>query len=224
MVRIDRLARSRRRTLGLEILPDGRLLVRAPMRADREFIEQVVRDKQAWILKRQLIAQHRQKEATPKTFTTGEEFRYLGNNHRLELSQDTATALTFDGTFKLAAECRPRGRELFTVWYRAQAARVIQERVDLCGARSGLAGGRVRITNARQRWGSCSARGKLCFSWRLVMAPLFVIDYVSAHELAHLQHHGHNREFWNLVRTLEPEYRTAKLWLKQHGHRLDLKA
>jgi hypothetical protein len=81
---------------------------------------------------------------------------------------------------------------------------------------------RLAITGARTRWGSCGIRGSLNFSWRLVMAPEPVIDYVIVHELAHLRVRNHSSQFWELLEKLMPEYRQPRLWLKQNGYRLDL--
>ncbi|MGH7085639.1 MAG: M48 family metallopeptidase [Acetobacteraceae bacterium] len=84
----------------------------------------------------------------------------------------------------------------------------------------GLKPRRVRIRDTRSRWGSCGADGSLAFSWRLVMAPAFVQDYVAAHEVAHLRHMNHGQHFWALVRTLSPHTDAAIGWLHTQGTRL----
>lgn len=86
--------------------------------------------------------------------------------------------------------------------------------------RLGLRPRRVRIRDTRSRWGSCGADGTLAFSWRLVMAPPFVQDYVAAHEVAHLRHMNHGQHFWALVRELTPHTDAAMTWLRDHGTRL----
>ncbi len=80
----------------------------------------------------------------------------------------------------------------------------------------------IRITSARTRWGSCSSKGNLSFTWRLVMAPPQVIDYVVAHELAHLQVRNHSPAFWQKVKTIMPDYLQYRRWLDAHGHLLTL--
>jgi predicted metal-dependent hydrolase len=85
-------------------------------------------------------------------------------------------------------------------------------------ARLSIAG--VRVRDTRSRWGSCSPDGVLMFSWRLVMAPPFVQDYVVAHEVAHLRHLDHGRVFWTMVEALSPHRRAATNWLNQEGPRL----
>ena len=80
----------------------------------------------------------------------------------------------------------------------------------------------MKITNALKTWGSCSHQGNLNFTWRLIMAPLNVIDYVVVHELIHLDEKNHSRIFWDKVEILIPEYKGYKEWLKKNGHLLKL--
>jgi len=96
----------------------------------------------------------------------------------------------------------------------------IYERVSYLASLMGLSHGRIRITNAKSRWGSCQKNGNLTFSWRLVMAPWPVIDYVVIHELTHLLEHNHSRRFWERVRRVYPEYKNCRKWLKDNGHLL----
>jgi predicted metal-dependent hydrolase len=85
---------------------------------------------------------------------------------------------------------------------------------------AGLAYTRLTIKDTSSRWGSCASNGSLAFSWRLVMAPPEVQDYVAAHEVAHLRHMNHGRRFWVLVRELTPHADVAMPWLHEHGARL----
>lgn len=81
---------------------------------------------------------------------------------------------------------------------------------------------RITIRDQKTRWGSCSARGTLSFNWRLMLAPPAVLDYVVVHELCHLTHMNHSAAFWQAVENVYPDYRTARKWLKDHGHELVL--
>jgi predicted metal-dependent hydrolase len=79
---------------------------------------------------------------------------------------------------------------------------------------------RIRIGDQRTRWGSCSSRGTLSFNWRLVLAPLEVLDYVVVHELAHLRVPNHSPRFWRLVEQRRPGWRAQRVWLREHGPEL----
>ncbi|MCM1118263.1 MAG: M48 family metallopeptidase [bacterium] len=81
---------------------------------------------------------------------------------------------------------------------------------------------RITIRDQKTRWGSCSSSGTLSFNYRLMFAPPRVLDYVVVHELCHLTHMNHSREFWNLVEEVMPEYRLHRTWLKQHGQELNI--
>lgn len=103
-------------------------------------------------------------------------------------------------------------------WLRTQARSELSARSRACATRIGRHVVRVRISDPKSRWGSCSAKGSLAYSWRLVFAPLYVIDYVVAHEVAHLVEHNHGRRFWALVDTLAENAKLAKAWLRRDGN------
>lgn len=80
----------------------------------------------------------------------------------------------------------------------------------------------ITIRDQKSRWGSCSSRGTLSFNYRLVFAPPKVLDYVVVHELCHLTHMNHSKDFWNMVAQIMPEYKVYKSWLREHGQELNL--
>jgi len=104
-----------------------------------------------------------------------------------------------------------------TDWLKRIARSEIEGRARLCAERVGRRIARVRVGDPRSRWGSCSSRGALAFSWRLILAPPEVLDYVIAHEIAHLIEFDHGPRFWALVRTLCGDCDAAKRWLAAHG-------
>ncbi|OGC23366.1 hypothetical protein A2291_06875 [candidate division WOR-1 bacterium RIFOXYB2_FULL_42_35] len=100
---------------------------------------------------------------------------------------------------------------------RGEALQKKSVRANYYSALSGLKYIRIKISQAKQRWSSCSSKGSLNFAWRLVLAPQFVIDYVVVQELAHLKHRNHPKGFWREVDLFFPAYKQAKLWLKEYG-------
>lgn len=110
-------------------------------------------------------------------------------------------------------------RAALSAWYRRQASAVFAERLQACNS-FGFAYHRVTIKEQKSRWGSCSRAGNLNFNWRLLLAPLPVLDYVVIHELAHLREHNHGPRFWALVASACPQFREHRRWLKLHGHEL----
>jgi predicted metal-dependent hydrolase len=100
--------------------------------------------------------------------------------------------------------------------YKKEALRIMKERVSYYAKQTGWHPVDIKITNTRSRWASCSPRGVLRFSWRLVHAPLHIIDYVVVHELAHLVHKNHSATFWRAVENIIPEYREKRKWLREN--------
>lgn len=219
---IDQIIRSKRRTFSLEIQPDGRLLVRAPQNATNAQIKAIVNSKADWIEKGRAKVRQRFGALKPKNFTPGERFWYLGEQYPLKLTDRQRPPLDLDGAFLLSRAAQGRAKEVFIEWYREETRRITHDFIQRYAAVHGFEVNHVRITSARTRWGSCSGKHNLNFTYRLSMAPLDVIEYVAVHELAHLKIHNHGRDFWQLVAALKPDYAKNRAWLKQHGPRLTL--
>ena len=130
--------------------------------------------------------------------------------------------LELDGDFLLALPYQNRVKEAFITWYREETRAITGRLISEYQKKYHFKVNKVRITSARTRWGSCSSNNNLNFTYRLCMAPLYVIDYVVAHELTHLKHHNHSKTFWNAVEKIKPNYRKDRDWLKQHGALLTL--
>ena len=105
-------------------------------------------------------------------------------------------------------------------WLKRQAHFALKLRVDLHAKRLNLKPKRIFVRDQTTRWGSCSTSGALSFSWRLVLAPPFVLDYLAAHEVAHLGHMNHGPRFWALVARTMPRHEEARAWLHKHGSSL----
>ncbi len=208
-MKIEQIIRSRRKTFALVIKPDGSLVVRAPQRATRVQVEQVVADHEDWIRKKQ--EQVKRERVQPPVYQEGEQFYFLGQRYPLEIADNPPQPLSLNGRFVLEKKWQGQAERVFEAWYRWQAKKLLPERVKVYAERYGYQPAGVGITGARTRWGSCSSRGSLNFSWRLVLAPIEAVDYVVVHELAHLKHRNHSKEFWAEVARMCPDY---KQWLK----------
>ncbi len=220
-IEIDNLIRSKRRTIALIVERDGTLTVRAPKRATSSQIMTFVQEKVNWIVRtrerlRSVI------DIPKKQYLDGEKFLFLGNEYELKLTGPQRPALKFAHGFYLAHTSQKRGEFAFASWYKEQAFVVISERATIFAQGYGFTPKQIKITSARTRWGSCSPNGTLNFTWRLVMAPMDVIDYVVIHELAHLRVKNHSKRFWKVVEDILPGYRLQRKWLRENGERLVL--
>ena len=219
---VDRLVRSRRRSIGLEIRHDGGLIVRAPHFVSNSEIERIITSKQTWIRKKQEAALERMKLKTGRSFTSGEKLPYLGSEYELVVEEREGEPLILDGRFMLSKSHSSRARELFRAWYIRRAGEVFEERTRELARQAGVKYGKVSISNARGRWGSCGPSGNLRYNWRVVMAPIEVVDYLVAHEISHIRVKNHSKDFWKMVALLCPEYPIRRKWLRKSGHLLDL--
>ena len=124
-----------------------------------------------------------------------------------------------DGCLYVSGEAAHMSRRIRD-WLRAEASRRLREAVEEKAALLGRPFGRISVRDTKSRWGSCSARGDLSFCWRLILAPPHVLEYVAAHEVAHLAEHNHGPRFWKQVAALTPVADSARAWLKREGGNL----
>ncbi|MEI7849597.1 MAG: SprT family zinc-dependent metalloprotease [Chloroflexota bacterium] len=220
---VDQLIRSKRKTIAILIQRDGKVIVRAPLKTSERVINAFVESKSTWISEKKALAQQRVSNPI-RQFINGEKLPLLGKQITLRLVEDHTqrTALTLQNEFLLTKKAQTQAAGIFEKWYKAYAAQIITERVKFHAAQFGFHYEKIRITSARTRWGSCSSRGTLSFTWRLVMAPLEVVDYVVIHELAHLKIKNHSAVFWAEVGRLMPAYQSRRDWLKKNGHLMTL--
>lgn len=212
----DQIIRSKRKTLALIVKPDGSLLVRAPLRTSNALIQEFVEKNRGWIEKQQTKARTTL-SAAARQYVPGEIFLYLGTSYPLEIVEGQKEPLRLDRKFKLAASHQGEAALAFERWYREQAKQTIPARVEFFARQYDFSYKRIGITSARTRWGSCSATGSLSFSWRLILAPLAVVDYVVVHELVHTVFHNHSKRFWHRVATIMPDYHVHRRWLRENG-------
>lgn len=222
LIKIDKLIRSRRRTIGLQITTDARLIVRAPHFASEDFIKRLIDRKASWIKTKQDYFRQRQNKIIVRKFIPGEKFLFLGQEYPLVAADDLPKAIVLDNSLMISSVVLGNARDHLENWYKTQALEYITQRVAYYAQTNGLIYESIKIGNAKTRWGSCNHKGILNFSWRLIMAPASVVDYVIIHELMHLKQKNHSHKFWKEVALTMPDYKKEERWLKQNGHLLNL--
>lgn len=224
-----RIERSnRRKTVTIAIDPADGVILKAPIDVSEQQLEGVVAAKGPWILKRLLEYRELGPAPPPREYVSGESQVYLGRQYRLKVVRSSGveklravlhgTFLTVeisDGEEHNRREDAVRGA--LVKWYRRQAGRRLPERVALYAARVGLECPPVLIRNQEKRWGSCSSKGEVRFNWRIVMAPMSLVDYVVAHEVCHLVVRNHSSAFWKLFGTVLPDYEARRARLRVEG-------
>jgi predicted metal-dependent hydrolase len=208
--------RSRRRSIGFVIAADG-LAVSAPRWVGMADIEGALREKAGWIL-RKLHEQReraRRVDAARVEWRDGTQLPFLGAPIQLRLDPLTSGAVLHAEGRALhlglpASAAPPQIRDAVQSWLQRQARRIFEERCALFAPRLGVRMKRLSLSSAATRWGSASVDGSIRLNWRLVHFALPVIDYVVAHELAHLREMNHSPAFWDVVRTAVPDFEIAR--------------
>jgi len=199
-------------------------VIRAPHKASKREIEEFIREREAWVVEKLSEERERRKELE-RVFVSGEKFLYLGEWYPLEIDEsgrkDLPLRLSF-GNFVLKKDHIEEVRDLFVEWYKGEAKEKIEGRVRYYGGRFRLFPKQTKITGAKSRWGSCSRDNRLSFSWRIIMAPLKIIDYVLVHELVHIKEKNHSPNFWAALEEILPDFRERRAWLRKNGHKLRL--
>jgi len=222
-IHIEKIIRSRRRTISLIVTPSGTLIVRAPVRTSITYIENLVLEKRAWIQRK--MTEMKNRPAPPeRKFVSGEMVLYLGRNYPICIADPDVVCTPGISKDKFCVPCGNTADIALWLnqWYIAEAARIFTVRVAWFAMITGNEPVSIRISDARQRWGSCSSSGSVNFSWRLVMAPLEIVDYVVVHELVHLGQPDHSKAFWEKVRDIMPDYKRRRHWLQENGRLLTL--
>ncbi|MGP1397454.1 MAG: M48 family metallopeptidase [Inquilinaceae bacterium] len=156
----------------------------------------------------------------PRPFHDGATVPYLGADHRICHDPEAGRPVErLDGVFRVAGRPEHLARRLRD-FLKAEARRELTRRSMEKAAMLGRRPAAITIRDTRSRWGSCSADGRLNYSWRLILAPEPVLDYVVAHEVAHLVEMNHGPRFWALTRRLCPDLEEPKTWLSVHGSNL----
>ena len=214
------LMRSKRKTLAIHITQAATVEVRAPLRVSIKDIEAFVQSKQLWIEQHTFEQQHRLECKNNFMLQFGSMLQLHGIEY--PLLQGTTKKVRFDGNAFLAPSelSSEQLKQAIIKLYRLLAKKTICERLDVYARIMNLPVNSIRITAAKTRWGSCSSKNRLCFSWRLIFADEQVIDYVVVHELAHIKEHNHSPAFWNIVALYLPDYQNRRKKLRQLQEKL----
>ncbi|MDX2028154.1 MAG: SprT family zinc-dependent metalloprotease [Alphaproteobacteria bacterium] len=219
----------RRRGIAFRIEPDLRLRVMAPPRTRLSAIHHMLLSRSGW------IAQHMARlqmatPALPRRCQDGATIRYLGHDYHLRITQDATPQrcrvtprrfLVNLPDHDLSEDAlQEEARLEILLWLKKRAKVKLQKRLDIWAEKLNLRYSSLAIGNPKRQWGSCSSGNAIRLSWRLIMAPLPLIDYVVVHELCHITHKNHGPRFWRTVAQAMPDYQARRVALRQMGRDL----
>ena len=213
---------NRARRLRIVVDPTGVEVV-LPQRMSVRAAEEFVAEKRPWI--ERTLRQYRKAQAAlpPVRLEDGGEVPYLGTSLTLRVhveSWRTRPGVSRRGSTLHVGLVEPGEdaiRDVLVRWYKRRARIEVAERLDWSTLRAGTTYSKLQIRDPGSRWASCSSRGGMSFSWRLLLAPEPVLAYVVEHEVAHLDVMDHSKRFWKLVESRCPDYREHERWLRRYG-------
>lgn len=219
---------KKRKTLGISITPPDVINVKAPVGVGEDSVLEMVKSKAKWIAQKLYEIKHLECQKRNRQYVNGESFLYMGADYPLHIIYDEAYQKPLvnleNGSFYVYTV--PKGEECIKSaladWYKHKAREKICERIEYYQPCFDISPAQIKVKEQKKRWGSCTSKRVLLFNWRIIMAPLNVMDYIIVHEMCHLVHMNHSKEFWNLVKSILPDYEERKLWLKMHGVRMNL--
>lgn len=212
----------RRKRLMLQVLPGGKVVLKAPLGTPKRQINNFLEQHAGWIAEKRILMAKVATSAQPQHFVEGAQIWLAGRQYPLHLVDRGLKGLVFkEGQgFLLATAEQKKGAERLEAFYRETTRKRVTAIVEKYAREWGLLVKSIRITGAKTRWGSCSRQNSLNFSYRLAMVPPEALEYVVVHELAHTRHHDHSRAFWSFLGEMLPNYETQRRWLKQNGLKL----
>lgn len=219
-----RRSKKRKKTVAVRVEHDAAVVVFSPEFLSDRWIKDFVSKKASWIVKKRREASSRIIVPAEYKYIPGELFSYLGTEYPLEVvytaSGRGGCRLTKSGFLveirkgTEATDSPGMVKKRLIEWFKKEAERIINERLEIFIPAIGKRPNRVVIKNQQKRWGSCSWSGVIRFNWKVVMLQADLIDYIVVHELSHLEHLNHSKDFWKKVAGIIPDFEERKKMLK----------
>ncbi|MBQ9729947.1 MAG: M48 family metallopeptidase [Clostridia bacterium] len=217
MIVPDQIVRTKRKTLAITVDSFGRLIVRAPIKCTEERINAFLQSKASWIEKYKNRARQ-SGVALPCGSVEGFSFPWLGGEYTVRTSGVSRVAVNQStGEIKVPNEPFEKQCEKIRAKLKKEIKPYLEERVAYFSALMGVSVRSITVTQTKSRWGSCTAKNAVRFTFRLGYMPISVIDYVIVHELAHVSEKNHGKKFWAIVAKNCPDYQRKRAHLKSHG-------
>jgi hypothetical protein len=218
---------ERKKTIGINILPTAQVIVLVPKYINECRIKEIIRKRARWIIEKQDYFKKMAQLHPEKELVSGDTILFLGRRYRIKVvknrDNDKIKLGLIGRLMNIGAgdksndgQNREKIKSALIDWYKIKALEIIQQRINNYGALLNIRPKKILIRDQEKRWGSCSASGILRFNWRIVMAPMSVIDYVIVHELCHLKIKNHSINFWKNISLVLPDYEKRRLWLRDN--------
>lgn len=211
------IIRKKRKTLGIKVSQQGEVIVLAPYQVNIKTIENILAKRKDWIV---------EAKNSIKRYVSGDSFLFLGEEYVINLieTQDNNKSIEFNGSkFNVfineesVNNLNNKIKELLYSKYKEDFLKMINYRMSSLAQIIGVKPNKVSVRYQKTIWGSCSYDDNISINFKLALAPLEVVDYILIHELCHILHKNHSKEFWMSVQTIMPNYKEKRKWLKANS-------
>ena len=206
---------SKRKTVSVTIYPDARVVIRVPKRLPQEKINNIVKSKEDWIIKKiQYFKENQLQEIKQKEYVNGEVFYFLGKKYELKILDGKKNNVQIIDNTILVEVKQGSVKNILLKWFAVQAQNVFNQRLYYCfelfSRKYSYQFPTLKIRKMKARWGSMSNKGGMVMNALLIHTPVECIDYVITHELCHLKHKNHSKEFYQTQETFMPNWKELK--------------
>lgn len=217
------IEKRKRKTIGIRVNSSEEILIMCPLKVSYEYIEKVILNKTEWIEKTLLKIKKATDEKKMIEESIKEKYLFLGKEYSAEFIKERRV-ISFELIddkicfYSLAKE----KNNIVKKWYKKCAEDIFIKRVEYYSKIIGETPKEIKIKQLTRSWGICSSDRVVTLNWKLIMTPLDVIDYVVIHELCHLKHHNHSKQFWEEVIKYMADFKEKKMWLRDNGIKIDI--
>ncbi|OSB12438.1 hypothetical protein B2H97_04905 [Paraclostridium bifermentans] len=217
----------KRKTMSLEIKRDGIINVIAPSGLDKTFIVDKVKNKSDWIIKKLDEIEVLNNNRYIRSYESGDIFLYLGNEYILEVLVDKSTigtSVSLENN-KLIVRSNSNNKDVIQRalknWYTDETLGIVKERINYYKLFFEDTVTSIKIKDQKSRWASCTYKNEILFNLRCSMMPIQIIDYIVVHEMCHMEHRNHSKDFYLAMERILPDYKERVKWLKNNGVRMN---
>lgn len=225
-----RIIRSKRKSISIKITNKGEVIIASPINISEATIEDLVKKKIGWITDNLEIVNTKNKSMKNIGFTQGQQLLWMGKTLEVQVNKTDIKEChikVLDAKLIIYINSKLTNkneviREKILSLYKNKAKEVLVNRTCIYSKILKVYPNKITIKDQKTIWGSCSSKKNINFSYRLIMAPMEVLDYVVVHELCHIVHMNHSKTYWELVKSIIPDYKEKREWLKNNGYMLSI--
>ena len=212
---------SKRKSISIVINRNGEIIVKAPVKTNKLYINEIIKSRINFINKHRDIILKKRAIHPKKECKEGETFYYLGDEYKLHFDINETKIKIQNNNILVPIKETEILKIMIIKWYKREAKTILANRLNYFSSKTSINYNSLKITSAKNRWGSCGRQGNINLNWKLVMLPIELIDAVVVHELVHIKIDNHSKKYYEKVREIISNYNELNKELKKHSAILD---